>query len=213
MKITSTIMAILMGCAVLVFNACNNNSNSKDKSKELLMLAVCSGVGSTYTIGETGPGDGIVFYDKGSYSGDGDGCWRYLEAAPVDQSTGETWSTILDAYANGSSALPTAIGRGAANTDAIIKQNSGAASAAETCRSYTGGGKTDWFLPSKDELNQLYLNRATVGGFTADYYWSSSELGSCNCNSVAWDQMFDVGGNQITSGKTLTRLVRAVRAF
>ena len=36
-------------------------------------------------------------------------------------------------------------------------------------------GKDDWFLPSKDELNELFLERVSVGGFSTDNYWSSSE--------------------------------------
>ena len=56
----------------------------------LLLVAVvlgCSQPGSstkTYTIGETGPAGGLIFYDQGSVING----WRYLEAAPYDQSTG-----------------------------------------------------------------------------------------------------------------------------
>src|SRR6056297_3727599 len=84
----------------------------------------------TYAIGDPGPsGVGIVFYvtDDGLHG---------LEVAPVDQSTGAAWSTITDALANGSSALPVEIGTGSANTDAIIAQNSGTSSAALICRAY-----------------------------------------------------------------------------
>jgi hypothetical protein len=50
-------------------------------------------------------------------------------------------------------------------------------------------GGYDWFLPSKDELNKLYLNRAAIGGFTGDLYWSSSEYDADN----AWVQSFQTG--------------------
>lgn len=77
----------------------------------------------------------------------------------------------------------TALGTGAANTDAIIAQNNRKASgyAAALARSYAGGGFTDWYLPSKDELHKLCLNQAKIGGFVpfaagdAGEYWSSSE--------------------------------------
>src|SRR5271157_4536262 len=74
MKITSTFMAILMGCTVLTFNACDDNSGSKNKTKQNQMLLLLGG--KTYTIGETGPsGVGIVFYIT-------DGGLHGLEAAP-----------------------------------------------------------------------------------------------------------------------------------
>jgi len=109
----------------------------------------------------------------------------------------------------------TNLGSGSANTDAIIAQNgAGLTYAAGLARAYTGGGYTDWFLPSKDELNQLYLNRVAIGGFetTRDplypWYWSSSEGSSGN----AWYQYF-VSGDQFSASKYTTLRVRAVRAF
>ncbi|MDR9375257.1 MAG: DUF1566 domain-containing protein, partial [Schleiferiaceae bacterium] len=93
--------------------------------------------------------------------------------------------------------------------------------AAKICDNYsvTVGGTTydDWFLPSKDELNEIYQNRATInatagnngGGNLADNYWSSTE----NTNSEAWYQFFGTKIYQFTMFKGNDRKVRAVRAF
>ena len=70
------------------------------------------------------------------------------------------------------------------------------------------GGYSDWYLPSKDELNQLYLNQAVVGGFAYYNYWSSSE----NDTYDAWYQYFGYG-YQYNNSKYSTLSVRAVRAF
>jgi phage FluMu gp28-like protein len=116
-------------------------------------------------------------------------------------------------------ATGTAIGTGSANTDAIInKQGQTETSyAAGLARAYTGGGYNDWFLPSKDELNKMYLNRATINttaasnsgsDFGSSYYWSSTE----NDNDNAWMQRF-IDGFQTNFSKSATRDVRAVRAF
>jgi hypothetical protein len=88
--------------------------------------------------------------------------------------------------------------------------------AANMASSYNGGGKSDWFLPSKDELaelaNQKSINRflgfADWGGFVEDNVWSSSENGAVN----AWGQGF-TGGDQDASDKDGTFYVRPVRAF
>jgi len=78
---------------------------------------------TTYAIGDTGPAGGIVFYDKG----DDVGGWRYLEAAPSDQST-SAWSNITDTWVLGTAI---AIGTGQANTTKIINQTGHTASAAK----------------------------------------------------------------------------------
>ena len=70
------------------------------------------------------------------------------------------------------------------------------------------GGYSDWYLPSKDELNKLYINRVAIGGFANNAYWSSTE----NDNFNAWLQDFFNGG-QDYNGKFSTYYVRAVRAF
>jgi hypothetical protein len=63
-----------------------------------------------------------------------------------------------------------------------------------------------WRLPTKEELNLMYLNKNEIGGFAAAYYWSSSE----NYFSYAWGQNFN-NGNQNPSLKNFTGYVRAVR--
>lgn len=124
------------------------------------------------------------------------------------------------------------IGTGYANTSAIIaKRNGGntAGNAATVARAFQGGGKTDWSLPSKAELNALckWAHNDTVnaicnngggynpgrlsltnGGFYPNYYLSSSESPFGN----VWYQYF-AGGYQSPIGKQFAFYVRPVRAF
>jgi hypothetical protein len=106
------------------------------------------------------------------------------------------------------SGLGAEIGDGVINTNAILTDCS-TASAAFAARSLG----TDWFLPSINELNQMYLKKEIledVSGFTAfsSFYWSSSEEGS----NYAWLQVF-ISGVQGSGYKSNTDSVRAVRAF
>ena len=126
-----------------------------------------------------------------------------LIAATADQGTG-AWGCFGTTIGGTS----TAIGTGAANTTAILAGCTTPGIAAKLCHDYNGGGYTDWYLPSKDELNTLYTNQVAIGGFASAYYWSSSE----NFSSDAWLQDF-AGGDQGSSGKYNTFYVRAVRAF
>jgi len=73
---------------------------------------------------------------------------------------------------------------------------------------YTNNSKTDWHLPSKDELAQLYVQKTTVGGFSTGTYWSSSEYSG----GYAWFQLFNYGIQDFTY-KSATCYVRPVRAF
>ena len=80
--------------------------------------------------------------------------------------------------------------------------------AKKLCSEYRGGGWCDWRLPTKDELNQLYLNRDKIGGFVANFYWSSSEYSSLS----SWKQNF-TNGDQDYGTKNGSNYVRAVRGF
>jgi hypothetical protein len=107
----------------------------------------------------------------------------------------------------------TAIGTGNQNTIDIMNGCATSGIAAKLCADLVDGGYSDWYLPSKDELNKLYLNRAAIGIYGGNY-WSSTEY---NNSSSAWYQNFDgseFGGGQPSDGYKATGLyVRAVRAF
>ena len=107
-------------------------------------------------------------------------------------------------------ATGTAIGTGFSNTNKIIaSQGEPAISyAAGLARAYTGGGYSDWYLPSKDELEKLSYTREIIGGFVNYYYWSSSEFDL----RKAWYQTF-FSGRQSTTVKGEPAIVRAIRYF
>ncbi len=124
----------------------------------------------TYVIGDPGPGGiGKVFYiTAGGKHG--------LVAASADMATTKTWIFGGLTQVNTNGGTLESIGSGMANTIAITGQYGHSGSAAQLCMEYTEGGFNDWFLPSKDELHELYVNRASVDGtFEKDYYWSSTE--------------------------------------
>jgi hypothetical protein len=161
-------------------------------------------------------GGGVVFHlfvegEIGYVAGETHG----LIAAVADQMSSIRWYRG-DYVTTG--ATGTVVGTGATNTDAIIAVQGGEFTyyAAGFARAYTGGGYTDWFLPSKDALNKMYenigqgnvLGLGNVGNFSPNYYWSSTE----NDNFNAWLQYF-VDGGQGSFNKGFTNSVRAVRAF
>ena len=166
------------------------------------------GGGKIYAIGDIGPsGVGIVFYVT-------DGGLHGLEVAPSLWKGGG--SDPIAKWKDTNNSTPgtfTAIGTGYANTTAMAGTTH---PAAELCRTYTGGGKTDWFLPSRDELDALFNNLVDdgagnnngFGGFAYDYYWSSSEYGAM----YAWYTHFN-GGSSDGNIKGNMLYVRAVRAF
>ncbi len=129
-----------------------------------------------------------------------------LICALVDQSTSNEF--LPSAYWYTAIGLATHIGGGMNNTNSIIALGGTTASyAAKSCRSYNGGGYNDWYLPSQDELNKLFLNRAIIGGLSGVWYWSSSDAGI-----YGMIQHFSTG-SQSTNYKYGTFYVRAVRSF
>ncbi|NTW31337.1 MAG: DUF1566 domain-containing protein [Bacteroidetes bacterium] len=150
---------------------------------------------------------GIIAYifqsgDPGYISGQTHG----LIAKSSDESTYLPWGCVSTTI---SGADGIALGTGSQNTTDIMNGCATAGIAARVCRSYSGGGYSDWYLPSKDELNKLYLNNVSIGGFNTEYYWSSSE----NSNTSAWNQGFSSGYQNQWGGKDGNSYVRCVRTF
>ena len=160
---------------------------------------------TTLSVGQTGPGGGIVFFNKGNANGG----WQYLESAASDQSTGIQWGCVGTVIPG----TQLTVGSGEANTSLIVAGCNDASFAAKLCDNLSLGGQTDWFLPSVDELNLMYINLHlnNQGSFnTSASYWSSTESNS----SFAW--LFYFGSGLASSGgssKSYTFYVRAVRAF
>ncbi len=80
--------------------------------------------------------------------------------------------------------------------------------AKKACHDYKENGYSDWYLPTKDELNKLYYAKSAVGGFSDFIYWSSTEVSAPD----AWSQYFS-NGFQYDIIKYYKWCVRAVRAF
>jgi hypothetical protein len=161
---------------------------------------------------------------------------HYLEAAPVDQSSDSVWTQLINVcynigsisdtnncetnsiYSGNSTAQSasrteaTAIGMGMSNTNQIYARFTTVGSVATTdyaagiAWAYTNNSKTDWFLPSKDELDQLWANKSAFGMF-ASKYWSSSEASV----TQVWTRKLDPS-EPLETGKERGSNVRPVRA-
>ena len=199
MKKRKNIFGIIAILAVIgfIFTACDGDGNDDCQCPQ---------------IGSTGPGGGIIFYHLcAGFTVTGTGSFKAysLEAAPVNQATLIRWATVTDLYNSPVSdeASAIAIGTGRNNT-ALILAGDPTAPAALACKNYNGGGKTDWFLPSINELSEMYKVRVQLG-IEPSGLWSSSKL--ADTGSMAWILSFG-NGNRFVSGNGIND-VRAIRAF
>ncbi len=198
----------LVGVGTTVITAVKAETATHEAVSESYTLTVTDGI---YSIGETGPsGVGLVFYIT-------DGGLHGLEVASTDQRGPGIWGGWGTESGTG-----TALGTGSANTTAIIATNSTSTTAASICRNYRAAIEGDWYLPSRDELNAVWVNLVKsaggtnngVGGFSAGgFYWTSSEDTADPTNNAqsqyfadgtmrTYNNKFDAGG-----------YIRAIRAF
>jgi hypothetical protein len=174
--------------------------------------------GAACIVGDTGPGGGIVFYVAGAnFTSTGSDCGtacRYLEAEPTPSPSraAQFWCSVNTSI--GASVRFTAIGTGMSNTNnADATCSSGAI---QIALDYERNSKTDWHLPSFEELRELYNQRNLAGidiGSPAVYYWSSTEQ-SVGGGIAARAYRFNDGAENFSLGKTgLTAPMRVIRAF
>jgi hypothetical protein len=162
-------------------------SNEKTFTKSLW-------IGSTYA-------GGIIFYiDASGQHG--------LVCAPSDQ-VGFQWQ--WGCYGTDIGGTSTAFGTGQANTNLILAGCSTRPIAASVCDDLVLNGYSDWHLPSRDELQLMYsdLHVQGIGGFSSNWYWSSSQLNP----NLAWAMYFGNGFVSNYAKYYVSGRVRAVRAF
>ena len=162
-----------------------------------------------YRLGDTGPAGGFIFYENPNYAKDG---WRYLEAAPFDQSAGARWGCFRQPIEG---ARGTAVGTGEQNTCDMLAGCAEPGTAAHLCADLTLNGVRGWFLPSRDELALMYKNLEAAG--TGDFhdggvvdnftYWASSQP---TTDMAAHIDFADLG-RQHGDDKDFPRRVRAIR--
>jgi hypothetical protein len=139
---------------------------------------------------------GVVFYVDGNGHG--------LIAATSDQSIGAYWGC------EGTSiTTQNIIGTGLVNTEAIYVTCPQAGIAARICYDLDLNGYTDWYLPSKDELDLVYQNQAAIGGFNNGLYWSSSQA----TPTTAYYKNFSNGNSSSNFKSGYNYRVRAIRSF
>ena len=191
-----SLVVLLASVVVFALSGCARGSGRPSGGK--------TAPGKTYSLGDPGPADGIVFYDKKEYTNG----WRYLEAAPAGAEFTAEWGSYT--YVAGTEIT---VGSGKRNTELIVAALKENGNAAQLCASLDVNGHKDWFLPSMGELDLIYKNlkQEGLGGFKDDWYWSSSasDYGSI----AAWAQKFSDGSRNDYNHKGNTFLVRAVRAF
>jgi hypothetical protein len=165
----------------------------------------------------TGSGGGKIFYysKAGFTMTDNNQVCHCLEAALNDMPADLAWAS-RGYWSTDIPGTGLDIGTGRKNT-AIILATDANAPAAKACMEYCNGGKTDWFLPSRDELYMLYASRDFVvntgtGWDWGWWYWSSSQYTFYQFIE-AWQQSFRGSDGSQTSYKVSRNFVRAVRAF
>jgi len=182
----------------------------------LLLLAACAETSApsptSYELGAPGPAGGVVVYVAPTPFPCGvDQSVRctYLEVASKSGEASRPWVPSAHAATAVVGADDTFIGAGAANTAAIVALAPDAErSAAAYAAAYGQGGFDDWFLPSKDELAQMYAARSFLD-LEPDFYWSSTEIEPVG----AWSQYFLAGAQFNLDTRAAVLRVRPVRAF
>ena len=166
-----------------------------------------------YKVGEKdSPSGGYTFYENKNYvqdSSDPDKNWKYLEVSSKDYCDNSPTDTTFEWGSKEYIETSTAVNSGSSNTEKMSKLTS---SVAKNIWNQTGdGGKTDWYIPSKDELALIFKEVAAKGnGSFSGYYWSSS----AKDNDSAWNLSTNESASGEHSASRDTKChIRLIRKF
>lgn len=186
------VLLLVLVLATTIFHSCN-----KEETPDT----------DTISVGEFYQG-GIVFFldDTGKHG---------LVCSISNQSYGSEWGCLPTLVTD---AKGLSIGTGYQNTIDITNTCTSNDIAAAICNNLTLNDYDDWFLPSKDELNEIHQNLDVINAASKDNggeiiqstnYWTSSSSGG----DAAWVQNMDSGGNQYSNLADKSNHVRAIRKF
>ena len=179
-----------------------------------------------YTVGGKGPNGGYIIYENPNYDEKSTtNNWKYLEVAEKDfdvssASGGSVTTTTKFAWgSSGTVETATTVGSGSKNTENMSKQ--GSAVAKEVWGKTYTGGTTDWFIPSKEELELIYKVLKAKGISLEGTYWSSSAVDADKAYAVAFSAGSEDAaaaasatvGSATAKARTDQYKVRLVRAF
>ena len=237
---SSTAHIVAAGTSVITATFTPTDSAAYFSATTTMTITVSPG---DYVVGMDGPGGGKVFYVSTSTFACGPtlaATCKFLEVAPNTWSGGaadpsKIWAVVakqsLDVsgitFDNAVNNTTSGIGLGYKNSIAIVTQGNDITTAVGAARAYSGGSKSDWYLPTSAELNQLckwardlaWTSDATLcarsalvnGGFNSgNYYWSSSTQ---NAERAWWQKFFVDSSAQSYSAKSVANYVRPIRAF
>ena len=217
--VTCTVDQTCTVCNVIIIQASGHNfkwivTNASYPAQSTEKCITCNIPSTSATretqIGDIGPAGGIIYYINTSgfiVTGTGSFTAHYLEAALIYGATALSWasSSFTDTDIVGTG---TAIGTGKENTRLILVTDANAP-AANICANYGNGiAFDDWFLPSIDELYELYISRSHFG-ITSGWFWSSSQ----QSNNSVLVLRFSSGGQIGNSKDSSAGNIFTIRAF
>jgi hypothetical protein len=165
---------------------------------------------ATITVGDSYQGGIIGYIIQPGDPGYSEEQIHGLIVPPGDQSIIGVGIKWYNGHYTITGATGTALGTGSANTIKIVASQGEGEYAAKLCYDLVLGGYSDWYLPSIDELEKLYINRSVIGGFNgSSAYWSSSETDDRAASILS----FSDGSKTSGSIKTNTYSARAIRSF